>query len=102
MITGDNKLNSRAMSTPSGGEIQQSVTVGLLPEPCDSSLPELVPVSIELSDYRSTTSPDGMQSIAGYLPNCCWYPFTPGWREAIEVKQLGLPKVLNLVKPLSF
>ena len=28
-------------------------------------------------------------SIPGYLPSCCWYPITPGWREAIEVKQLA-------------
>ena len=32
---------------------------------------------------------DGMLVHWIHLPSCCWYPFTPGWREAIEVKQLA-------------
>ena len=32
----------------------------------------------------------GCWSIPGFLPSCCCrYPLTPGWREAIEVKQLA-------------
>ena len=60
---------------------------GLLPEVCDSSVPELIPVSIGV--LLGVLLPwIGCGSIAGYLPSCSWYPITPGWGEASTVSVL--------------
>ena len=54
-----------------------------------SSVPELTLVSIALIDQEYYSPWMGCWSITGYLPSFGWYPFTPWWREAIEVKQLA-------------